>query len=151
MSLRIFLPCIAALLLGALPAGAQDIRTIKNEQDVLELQGQVRTLERRIEALENELKLRPPPGVTPGNAKSATAVDPNARWLDEANWAKVQAGLGELDVIRILGVPNAVRRATDNSTHTLLYALETSSGNFLSGTVTIAAQRVVSVQKPSLK
>jgi len=143
------LSMLATLGLLALPAAAQDIRAIKIEQDVLELQNQVRVLQRRLESLESQQGVRAPVGTPPGS--TAAAADTNARWLNHANWERIKPGQSELEVIGILGVPNAVRRAADNSSQTLLYALEISSGGFLTGSVTISGQKVVEIQKPTLK
>jgi hypothetical protein len=71
-------------------------------------------------------------------------------WLNSADWDRIRPGMPELDVIRILGVPNSLRDA-GNGRMTIFYAVEIGTARFLSGTVTLADRRVVEVQKPALR
>ena len=74
----------------------------------------------------------------------------NLSWMNSADWDRLKPGTPELEVIRILGVPNSLRNDA-NGRQVLFYALEIGSGSFLSGSVTMADHRVVEVQKPTLK
>jgi hypothetical protein len=161
-------PANVLLALAILPtvALADDIRLNKIEQDVLELQRTVRQQERQIESLQRELvdarALLDARGTQPAargavsrgaatNAATARAANPGLPWLVDANWDRLRVGMSELDVIGILGTPNTLRTAADTQRKTLYYALEFESGGFLSGSVTMADQRVVAIERPSLK
>jgi hypothetical protein len=161
-------PAKVLLALAFLPAVAlaDDIRLNKLEQDVLELQRTVRQQERQIETLQRELSdarallaagnTLPAARAAAGSsaaasAAAARAANPGLPWLVDANWDRVRVGMSELDVIGILGTPNTLRTATDTQRKTIYYALEFEGGGFLSGSVTIADQRVVAIERPTLK
>ena len=57
--------------------------------------------------------------------------------------------MSELELIGLLGPPTSMRPAEDG--RVLLYAMEIGSNGFLSGSVTLKAQQVVSVEKPALR
>jgi hypothetical protein len=61
----------------------------------------------------------------------------------------VKAGMGELEVINLLGPPASMRAA--NQDRILLYALEISSSGFLGGSVTLRDRVVVDVKAPVLQ
>jgi hypothetical protein len=142
-------------IVAAARAHADDAATVLLQQDVLELKRVNQQLERRIESLERQTagqggQTAPattprsgPSGVAPGDA---TAL----RWMNIAEWDRIKPGMAELEVIRILGVPNSLRDAGPGR-QVVFYALEIGTGRFLSGSVTLAEHRVAEVQKPTLK
>ncbi len=136
-------------------AHAQDAATVQLQQDVLELKRVNQLLERRIESL--EIQLSGQGGQTasglatrPGTPGAASANPATLRWMNNAEWERIKPGMPEMEVIRILGVPNSLRDA-DPGRQVIFYALEIGTGRFLSGSVTLADHRVVDVQRPALK
>lgn len=144
---------LAAFLLSLLVAArvqAQDAATVLLQQEVLELKRVNQQLEQRIESLERQLagqggtaasRVPAPSGST------AATVAANLSWINAADWDRLKPGTPELEVVRILGVPNSMRSAA-NGRQVLYYAVEIGTGSFLSGSVTLADHRVVEVQKP---
>ena len=57
--------------------------------------------------------------------------------------------MSEMEVLSSLGPPTTMR--DENGAKVLRYALEISSGGFLSGSVTLRDRVVVDVRKPSLQ
>ncbi len=72
-------------------------------------------------------------------------------WLSAANWRRVRPGMGEFEVIDILGPPSSVRGAPEAQSRTLMYAMEIGSSAFLSGRVDLKDRRVIEVQVPALR
>jgi hypothetical protein len=144
-----------SIAVAAAPVRAQDAATVQLQQDVLELKRVNQLLERRIESLEIQLSGQSGQSATrlatrPG-ANGAASADPlSLRWMNNAEWERIKPGMPEMEVIRILGVPNSLRDA-DPGRQVIFYALEIGTGRFLSGSVTLADHRVVEVQKPALK
>ena len=64
---------------------------------------------------------------------------------------RVRPGMGELEVIEILGAPTSVRGSAEAPSRTLMYALEIGTSAFLSGQVRLTDRRVTEVQPPVLK
>ena len=155
---RSSLPALILLsVLAAARAHSQDAATVLLQQDVLELKRVNQQLERRIETLERELASQGGAAAGAAGARAApTGGNPlpgspaNLSWMNNADWDRLKTGTPELEVIRILGVPNSLRNAADGR-QVLYYALEIGTGSFLSGSVTLADHRVVEVQKPTLK
>jgi hypothetical protein len=138
------------LLLVSAVTVADELKTTNLQQDVLELQRLVRQQQTRIEALERQLGSRPPVTTTATPGVTRTTEVP-ANWLNGGDWDRVRPGTSELEVIRILGVPNSLRKSADGGRRILYYALEIGTGGFLSGSVTIADHKVVEVEKPTIK
>jgi hypothetical protein len=146
------------VIVGTAPVAAQDAATTQLQQDVLELKRVNQLMERRIESLEAQLSGQG--GTVPMGSAGAGGLRPGApgvaaspatlRWMDNAEWERIKPGMPEMEVIRILGVPNSLRDA-DQGRKVIFYALEIGTARFLSGSVTLADHRVVEVQKPSLK
>jgi hypothetical protein len=154
---RSSLPALLLLLLGFTCARAQDAATVQLQQEVLELKRVNQQMERRIETLERQLAGQGGvAGAAPGARAASTGGNPlpgspvALSWMNTADWDRLKPGTQELEVIRILGVPNSLRHAA-NGQQVLYYALEIGTGSFLSGSVTLADHRVVEVQKPTLK
>jgi hypothetical protein len=146
----------AILLFHPGTAKADDIRVAQLEQDVRELRRDMQQQTRRIDSLESASLLSRPGRarvevVTPADQSAPKSAAARTLWLQGANWEKVQAGMGELDVIGLLGPPTTMRKSDKGDTATLYYALEIDSGSFLAGQVLIADHRVVEVHKPTLK
>ena len=144
-----------SLAFAAPPAPAQDAATVQLQQDVLELKRINQILERRIESLEIQLTGQggqAASGLTPrsGASGAASANAATLRWMNNVEWERIKPGMPEMEVIRILGVPNSLRDAQQGR-QVIFYALEIGTGRFLSGSVTLADHRVVEVQKPALK
>jgi hypothetical protein len=70
-------------------------------------------------------------------------------WLDLARWQQVKTGMGELEVIALLGPPASMR--VENQERVLLYAMEIGLSGFLGGSVTLRDRAVVNVKTPVLQ
>jgi hypothetical protein len=138
-----------ALLLAMVsrPCGAEDFKVIKLEQDVIDLQRRVEELSREVDRLQQ----RAPVAGTSAPSSATPAADETPRWLRAANWARVQPGMSELEVIEILGPPATVRGTAADPSRTLMYAMEIGSSAFLAGSVTLDAHKVAAVQVPTLR
>ena len=163
---------LAALLALPVVAPAQDAATVQLQQEVLELKRVNMLLEQRVTALERQVSAQSGlavPMIAPSGSvgltgagaaaaaggvgrSSLAGLPPAAQlpWMDSANWDRIKAGMPEMEVIRILGVPNSLRDANPGR-QVIFYALEIGTGRFLSGSVTLSEHRVVDVQKPLLK
>lgn len=127
-------------------AAADDYKVTQLEQDVRDLQRQVRALTQQIE------QQRAPPAVTAGAPVSRPAPQAAAAaplWVDAARWRRLMPGMSELEVIGILGPPTSMR--TEGDQRVLLYAMEIGASGFLGGNVTLRERAVTSVQIPVLR
>ena len=140
---RLFLA--ALLLFAPLVATADDLRIAQMEQDIRDLKRNVQALTRQVEELR---RLQAMPGVKrlPSPSSSASA---STAWVDLSKWNNLRPGMSELEVLSILGPPTTMR--DDNGAKVLRYALEISSGGFLSGSVTLRDRVVVEVRRPELQ
>jgi len=140
---RLFLA--ALLLLAPFVATADDLRIAQMEQDIRDLKRNVQALTRQVEELR---RLQAMPGVkrVPSPSSGASA---STAWLDLSKWNTLRPGMSELEVLSSLGPPTTMR--DDNGAKVLRYALEISSGGFLSGSVTLRDRVVVEVRKPELQ
>jgi hypothetical protein len=133
------LPCTAA----------DDFKIIELEQDVIELERRVEALSREVDRLrERGTSYAVPPD---GQSSCAEAETCPPRWLRAANWQRVRPGMGEFEVIDILGTPTSVRGSPEAQSRTLMYALEIGTSAFLSGQVQLTDRRVSDVRPPVLK
>ena len=138
--LAISLPCVAA----------DDFKVIELEQDVVELERRVEELSRQLAQLQQRGTASAAAArATPQKCPDAQACSP--AWLSAANWRRVQPGMGEFEVIDILGPPSSVRGAPEAQSRTLMYAIEIGASAFLSGRVDLKNRRVVEVQIPVLR
>ena len=137
--LAMSLPCFAA----------DDFKVIELEQDVLELERRVEELSRQLAQLQQRGTASPPARATSQKCPDARACSP--AWLRAANWRRVQPGMGEFEVIDILGPPSSVRGAPEARSRTLMYAMEIGPSAFLTGRVDLKDQRVIEVQVPALR
>ena len=138
--LAISLPCFAA----------DDFKVIELEQDVLELERRVEELSRQLAQLEQRgVASTTTAQGTPPKCPDTEACSPP--WLSAANWRRIQPGMGEFEVIDILGPPSSVRGAPDSESRALMYALEIGSSAFLSGRVELKHRRVIDIQVPALR
>ena len=137
--LAISVPCVAA----------DDFKVIELEQDVVELERRVEELSRQLAQLQQRGTVSPPARVTPQKCPDAHTCSP--AWLSAANWRRVQPGMGEFEVIDVLGPPSSVRGAPDAQSRTLMYAIEIGASAFLSGRVDLKGRRVVEIQVPALR
>jgi len=139
---RLFLT--ALLLLAPFAAIADDLRIAQMEQEIRDLKRNVQTLTRQIEELR---RLQAMPGVkrVPSSPTAAASTD----WVDQSKWNHLRPGMSEMEVLSSLGPPTTMR--DENGAKVLRYALEISSGGFLSGSVTLRDRVVVEVQKPALQ
>ena len=140
---RLFLT--ALLLLAPFAVAADDLRIAQMEQDIRDLKRQVQTLTRQIEELR---RLQATPGVRRVPSPSSTASAPSD-WVDLSKWNRLRPGMSEMEVLSALGPPTTMR--DENGAKVLRYALEISSGGFLSGSVTLRDRVVVEVRKPELQ
>lgn len=127
----------------------EDLRISQLQQDVRDLQRQVRAQASQIEALRARLALPGPPGVAPGRSLPREAPAAGDAWLDARKWERVRAGMPELEVIALLGPPTSMRANADE--RVLLYAMEIGSSGFLGGSVTMRGRVVAEVQTPVLR
>ena len=133
------------LLLTPFAVAADDLRITQMEQDIRDLKRQVQTLTRQIE----ELRRQPAsPGVGREPSPSSTASASTA-WVDLSRWNRLRPGMSEMEVLSALGPPTTMR--DENGARVLRYALEISSGGYLSGSVTLRDRIVVEVRKPALQ
>lgn len=141
---------------------ADALKISQLEQDLRDLRRTVEQQQRRLDVLErgDAPGLVRPPGSAPGpavpggpaTAGSATAgAGRDAPWLQAGQWERVRSGLGEMDVIALLGPPTSMRAAADGRTRTLYYALEIGSAGYLAGHVVLEERRVVAVERPRLR
>lgn len=140
---------LALLLFTSWPlaAAVDDNRFFKLEQDVRNLEARVQDLAREVVDLKERVAR---PGAPPAAvARPSPAAKASARWLDPANWDRLHAGMSELDVIGVLGLPTSMR-ARDGG-RVLLYATEIGSAGFLSGSVTVRDGAVTEIARPVLK
>ena len=146
--MRYLLIALLALLgQSALAADDATYRLMKLEQDVGNLERQVQTLTRQLD----ELKQQSARGGDRSSAapRASTAAASSTNWLEAARWDRVRPGMGELEVIDILGPPTSMRQ--EGETRVLLYALEIGSTGFLGGSVALRDRKVSEVLKPVLR
>ena len=135
----------ALLLLTPFAVAADDLRIAQMEQDIRDLKRQVQTLTRQIEELRR----------VPANPGAGRELSPSPNlpastsWVDLSRWNRLRPGMSEMEVLSSLGPPTTMR--DENGAKVLRYALEISSGGFLSGSVTLRDRTVVDVRKPSLQ
>lgn len=146
-----------ALALAAAPTGAraqaETLKIQQLEQDLRDLRRTVDLQQRRLDDLERASgrPVRPPAaGATPARTPPP-ASGRDAPWLQASNWERVRPGLGELEVVSLLGPPTSMRTADDGRRRTLYYALEIGSSGYLGGHVVLDDRRVVAVELPRLK
>jgi hypothetical protein len=145
MTAIVFVACSAAV--------ADDLKISQLEQAVRELKQQLLQYSRRIERLEaestrsnaNRRPIEAPPSRAPEEAPSESRV-----WLDIRKWDRVRVGMGESDVLSLLGPPTTMRKS-NGTREMLFYALELGASSFLSGSVTLDNKQVVEFAKPVLK
>jgi len=141
---RLLLTALLLLASFAAPA-ADDLKVMRLEQDVRDLQRQVLGLTRQVE----ELQRRPTPGARTERAFSPSPAASAGEWVDAAKWNRLRSGMSELDVINTLGPPTTIRE--ESGSRVMRYAMEIGSSGFLSGSVTLRDRVVVEVRKPALQ
>jgi outer membrane murein-binding lipoprotein Lpp len=135
----------APLLVGA----ADDLKVSQLEQSVLNLQREVSALSQQLDELRRQIALTDKqPAVSLGSTASSPLAPANKLWLDAARWKQVKAGMGELDVIGLLGPPASTR--VENQVRLLLYGMEIGGG-FLAGNVALRDRVVIKVEVPVLR
>jgi hypothetical protein len=139
---------LASLVVSGMPCMvlAQDHRVSYLEQEVRNLQRQVMALSRQVDELRRPvqpLERR----VLPDS--SGAGASPSLDWVDAGKWQKLRVGMGELEVIELLGAPTSMRE--QDGARVLLYAMELGSSGFLGGSVTFRERAVSEIRKPSLQ
>jgi len=138
---------VSALLLLCTPLhAADDFKVNQLEQDVRELQRQVRAQSQLIEELRSRLSR---PNDPLGPVRAPAARPEAAQWVDAASWEKLKAGMSELEVIGLLGPPTSMRE--EQGTRTLFYAMEIGRSGFLGGSVEFRDRAVATIRKPVLQ
>jgi len=139
-------PVLALLLLPMTAWSADDMRISFLEQEVRNLQRQVQALSQQM----NDLQRRPdrPPVTSSLPDRSAPSPGSDA-WIDAGKWRRVHAGMGEMEVIGLLGAPTSIRDEGD--ARVLLYAMEIGSTAFLGGSVTLRNRLVAEVKPTTLQ
>ena len=146
--MRSLLIALLALLgQSALAADDATYRLMKLEQDVRNLERQVQTLTRQLDELRQQSARAGDRSSTV--PRSSTAPPSSTEWLEAARWDRVRPGMGELEVINILGPPTSMRQ--EGEARVLLYALEIGASGFLGGSVELRDRKVSAVLKPALK
>ena len=149
---RILLSLIAVLAPMASFA-ADDLKVSQLEQDVRDLQRQVRAQAQQIDELRIQLGRPAVPPRVPStgatSATSATSANSVGTWVDGSRWQRIKTGMTELEVIGLLGPPTSMR--AKDSDRVLLYAMEIGSSGFLSGSVTLRDRVVQGIQVPALR
>ena len=147
--MRSLLIALLALLgQSALAADDATYRLMKLEQDVRNLERQVQTLTRQLDELKQQSARAGDRSAAP-RSSTAPAAASSTDWLEAARWDRVRPGMGELEVINILGPPTSMRQ--EGEARVLLYALEIGSTGFLGGSVELRDRKVSAVLKPALK
>jgi hypothetical protein len=145
---------LPVLLLGAPIApltaiAADDLKVSQLEQDVRELQRQVLAQAQQITQLRAQLN-RPASAPVASPARSPqVSAGKSEIWLDASRWALIKPGMGELEVVSLLGPPTSMREKDGD--RQLLYAMEIGASGFLSGSVTLRDRVVLKSQKPELR
>lgn len=146
--MRNLLFALALLGQSALAADDATYRLMKLEQDVRNLERQVQTLTRQLDELKQQ-SARVGERSSTAPRSSATPAATSGEWLEAARWNRVRSGMGELEVINILGPPTSMRQ--EGEVRVLLYAMEIGSAGFLSGSVQLRDRKVSEVSKPTLR
>ena len=148
--MRNLLIALLALLLGQSVLAADDAtyRLMKLEQDVRNLERQVQTLTRQLDELKQQSARAGDRSAAPRSSTTPAAAS-STDWLEAGRWDRVRPGMGELEVINILGPPTSMRQ--EGEARVLLYALEIGSTGFLGGSVELRDRKVSAVLKPALK
>jgi hypothetical protein len=129
---------------------ADDLKVSQLEQDVRNLQREVRAQSQQLEELRRQVALSGNPVPVPSTSVPPSTVAPaKTLWLDASRWKQVKVGMNELEVISLLGPPSSMR-ATDQE-RLLLYAMEVGSSGFLAGSVALRDRAVVRVKSPILQ
>jgi len=136
---------LVLLLSVSAAQAADDPRVSFLEQEVRNLHRQVDALSRQVEAL----TARPDRPVIGASAAARPAPASPTQWIDAARWKRIQAGMGEIEVIGILGPPTSMR--DENGMRVLRYALEIGPAAFLAGSVSFRDRAVVEVRQPALQ
>ncbi|HET9446647.1 MAG TPA: hypothetical protein VFO35_10335 [Steroidobacteraceae bacterium] len=145
---NLLIALLALLGQSALAADDATYRLMKLEQDVRNLERQVQTLTRQLDELKQQSS-RGGERSSPAPRSSAPPAATSGEWLEAARWDRVRPGMGELEVINILGPPTSMRQEGD--ARVLLYAMEIGSAGFLSGSVELRDRKVSEVNKPVLR
>jgi hypothetical protein len=147
---RAVLAIVACVL--AVPALAQlpidDSRVRYLESEVSRLQREIDSQSRRIEALEQAVRIASP-GVTlaPG-----LRMDTSPAWLVAASWDRLKIGMKSTEVIAVLGRPTSTRSTEDGKLYLLFYAMEVGHDAVLSGTIRLdTSGAVTEINRPVLK
>lgn len=148
-----------AALIGILSVGhfpqltlADDsARVSRLESEIQILRSRIDEQNRRITQLERELKARTTPpliGTIPGrHAAQVPATTDAPPWHFRESWARIEQGMSEEEVTRILGEPTTVESM--DSFKTLFYRGSTPGKGTLNGHVNLRDDRVVAVNEPS--
>lgn len=140
---------LALTLLICTPFAAQaadDLRISQLEQDVRNLQREMRAISQQLDELRRQLT-RPGDPLRPPSSSAAPVT--SGPWLETSRWQQVRAGMSELEVINLLGPPASMRVA--DGERVLLYAMEIGATGFLSGSVTLRERKVTLVKVPELQ
>jgi len=139
----------AAPAFDAIPA---DLEVEQLRRDIRELERTVAAQGRRIEQLERQpgRGTTATPALTDG-ARAPGGPPARPQWLAADRWQTLTQGITTQRVVEILGPPTAVRMGSTPEERTLLYTLELDDAAFLSGAVHVRDDRVVAVERPTLK
>ena len=135
--------CAAPLSAGA----ADDFKVTQLEQELRTLQREVARLSQELELVRRQRLANVEQFSVP--LRAAPRAPGSDKWLDSTRWQQIKPGMSELQVIELLGPPASMRAA--NQERTLLYAMEIGSSGFLSGSVTLRDRAVVTVKHPVLQ
>jgi hypothetical protein len=136
----------------AAPAGAVDLDVETLRREVRQLEQSVQVIDRRLDRLESAARSSAARGDdnTARRTREPSAASPPV-WLDAQKWRSLKPGMSAQDVIARLGPPTAVRPGASEDERVLVYTLELDVNAFLSGSVRVRTDRVVSIEAPVLK
>lgn len=140
---------LMALPLALIAADARasiDPRILYLEQEVRDLKRQVLSLTQRLD----QATTRPPRGpLSAASSPIAPRPTVETKWVDAKKWKSLCTGMSELEVIELLGRPNATRE--ESGERVALYALEIGDSGFLGGSVRFRDGKVTAIREPYLQ
>ncbi len=133
------------------PAPAQvpvdDFRMRQLESEVQRLQRALDAQSRRIEQLEQAVRITPPTTLPEPGLRQNTSP----AWLVVASWDRIKPGMTAQEVIAVLGRPTSTRSSDEGKLRLLYYAMEVGADAVLVGTIRLEDSGVLELNPPALK
>ena len=115
-------------------------------RELQQLKATVLRQERRIEALERELRGRPAAGAAAPSVPAPAKASSGLSWQDRNAWGRVRLGMSEKEVTAILGAPTSVTGA--GGYKALVFSGTVSGSGALSGNIQLEDGRVWQINTP---